>query len=227
MDQTRLSESTHLNLGKLARYDLLLTSSLLLLLLTLSVFTASWWHENISRMQWLYLDTTLQTIIGALVVSPLLLHPVFEGRRFIWLLITIAAIITLDLGHFVSAGSLSLEAAINLPTRPVSHSFTFVILGGLTAWLISRKWPAALLVGGGLTSHLFHDMFDHGVPFFWPFSDQIITSTTLLFIVSQTSLFLFCAIIVAQSNRSFREQGIFSLMAYLLKEIGSIMNRST
>jgi hypothetical protein len=39
-----------------------------------------WWRGNISRMTWLLLDTSLQTLISMMVAAPLLNHPFFQPQ---------------------------------------------------------------------------------------------------------------------------------------------------
>jgi hypothetical protein len=146
--------------------DLPLTALLLVLLLLISDFTDNWWRGNISRMTWLVLDTSLQTLISVMVAAPLLNHPLFRRRLLPWFVALVAVIVALDLDHFVAAGSFRFEDALSLAYRPVSHSLGFALLVGLAGWAITRQALAGLLFTIGLSTHVLHDVQNSGASFF-------------------------------------------------------------
>jgi hypothetical protein len=63
-----------------ALLDLPITAALLVALIIFSDFTDGWWEGNISRLQWLALDTILQTLIALLAAAPLLNLPAFKNK---------------------------------------------------------------------------------------------------------------------------------------------------
>jgi hypothetical protein len=66
--------------------DLPITAVLLVALIIFSDFTDGWWEGNISRLQWLALDTIFQTLIALLAAAPLLNLPAFKRKTHLWLL---------------------------------------------------------------------------------------------------------------------------------------------
>jgi hypothetical protein len=196
-----------------ASLDLPFTALLLVLLMLVSDFTDNWWRGNITRMQWLVLDTTLQTIISIIVAAPLLLHPLFRHRFPVWLAALVLVIAALDLDHFVAAGSLRLEDALSLPYRPVSHSLGFALLLGLAGLALTRRWQAGLLFFTGLSAHILHDVQNSGAPLFWPLSSETIFLPFMLYLLMNLALLTLAAALSAKANRrTLWSSGLFSVL---------------
>jgi membrane-bound metal-dependent hydrolase YbcI (DUF457 family) len=151
---------------RLAR--LLITPLTVLLLMRVSVGIDAVRHGWLSRMQWLVVDTTMQTAIALVVILPLLRHRDLRSRPLFWGAIGLAAIVLLDLDHFGAARSLDLNVVMNMSGRPITHSLTFATLCGLLAWAFSRRAAAGWLVFGGMAAHVLHDVWDGGALFLWP-----------------------------------------------------------
>jgi hypothetical protein len=181
--------------------DLPLTALLLVALILISDFTDNWWRGNITRLQWLVLDTALQTVITFLVAAPLLLHPLFRRRLLIWSIALVIVMAALDLDHFIAARSLSLEDALNLPYRPVSHSLGFALLIGMASWALTRLWQAGLLFSTGLSAHVLHDVQNSGAPLFWPLTAEIIFLPFVLYLLMNLALLTLAAGLSAKANR--------------------------
>jgi membrane-bound metal-dependent hydrolase YbcI (DUF457 family) len=180
--------------------DLPLTALLLVLLLLISDFTDNWWRGNISRMTWLVLDTSLQTLISVMVAAP-------------------------DLDHFVAAGSFRLEDALSLAYRPVSHSLGFALLVGLAGWAVTRQALAGLLFTIGLSTHVLHDVQNSGAPFFWPLSNEIIFLPFALYIILNLALlFLAAGVAAAENRRPIWSSGFYQV---LHNSIQQLIGRST
>jgi hypothetical protein len=193
--------------------DLPLASVLLVLLLLLSDFTDGWWRGNISRMAWLVLDTSLQTLISAMVAAPLLNHPMFRRKIFLWLIAMLAVIMALDLDHFIAAGSLRLEDALSLAYRPASHSLGFALLIGLAAWAVTQRFIAGLLFAVALTAHVLHDVQNSGAQLFWPVSGEIIFLPFAVYVILNLALLFLAASTAAAANRhSIWSSGPFSTL---------------
>jgi hypothetical protein len=200
--------------------DLPLTALLLVLLLLVSDFTDNWWQGNISRMAWLVLDTSLQTLISVMVAAPLLNHPLFRRKLLPWFVALVAVIATLDLDHFVAAGSFRLEDALSLAYRPVSHSLGFALLVGLAGWVITRQALAGLLFTLGLSTHVLHDVQNSGAPFFWPLSNEIIFLPFALYIILNLALlFLAAGTAAAANRRSIWSSGFFHALNIITQQL--------
>jgi hypothetical protein len=206
-------------------FDLPLTALLLVLLLLISDFTDNWWRGNISRMTWLVLDTSLQTLISVMVAAPLLNHPLFRRRLLPWFIALVAVIVALDLDHFVAAGSFRFEDALSLAYRPVSHSLGFALLVGLAGWAITRQALAGLLFTIGLSTHVLHDVQNSGAPFFWPLSNEIIFLPFALYIILNLALlFLAAGVAAAANRRPIWSSGFYQV---LHNSIQQLIGRST
>jgi hypothetical protein len=196
--------------------DLPITAVLLAALIIFSNFTNGWWEGNISRLQWLALDTIFQTLIALLAAAPLLNLPAFKNKTHLWLLTLLAVIIALDLDHFLFAWSFRLEDALSMPDRPLSHSLFGAILLGAAGWVITRQPQAGLLFTFGLSAHILHDAQNSGAPLFWPFySETIFMPLALHIIASLVVLFLSTAIAAAANRRSIWRSGVFSVLQTL------------
>jgi membrane-bound metal-dependent hydrolase YbcI (DUF457 family) len=206
--------------SRLRSLDLLLTAILLVLLIVISDFTDGWWRGNISRMTWLVLDTSLQTLISMMVAAPLLNHPFFSRRLIPWLIALVAVIAVLDLDHFVAAGSLRLDDALQLDYRPVSHSLGFVLIVGLASWAISRQWLLGMLFFIGLSAHVLHDVQNSGAPFFWPLSNEtIFLPFTLYIFLNLVLLFLAAGIAAAANRRPIWSSGFFLVVSKSFQQL--------
>jgi membrane-bound metal-dependent hydrolase YbcI (DUF457 family) len=196
--------------------DLPITAVLLVALIIFSDFTDVWWESNITRMQWLALDTILQTMIALLAAAPLLNLPAFKRKTHLWLLALLAVITALDLDHFLFAGSFQLEDALSLGERPLTHSLFAAILLGAGGWAVTRQPQAGLLFAFGLSAHILHDAQNSGAPLFWPFySETIFMPLALHIIASLAVLFLAAAIAAAANRRSIWRSGVFSVLQTL------------
>jgi hypothetical protein len=196
--------------------DLPITAVLLVALIIFSDFTDGWWEGNISRLQWLALDTIFQTLIALLAAAPLLNLPAFRIKTYLWLLALLAVIIALDLDHFLFAGSFRLEDALSMPDRPLSHSLFGAILLGAAGWVITRQPQAGLLFAFGLSAHILHDAQNSGAPLFWPlFPETIFMPLALHIVASLAVLFLAAAIAAAANRRSIWGSGAFSVLQTL------------
>lgn len=130
----------------------------------------SWWSTRMSGVNWVLLDSLLQTVVALLVVSPLFRHQDLSARTLHWIALAGCITILLDMDHFVAARSLALHDALSLGARPASHSLLFASTCGLLVGLVTRRATYAWLVFGVLAAHILHDVSDSGAPFLWPLS---------------------------------------------------------
>ena len=115
------------------------------------------------------LDPIAHAALALMVVLPWIVA--FRLPRS-YMLLAIAAAVLIDLDHFIAAGSFSVQEAISLPGRPVSHSILFSAgLAGIVG-LIARRLSAAGVVFLALLTHLSHDATSGGTPWLFPLNDS-------------------------------------------------------
>ena len=109
-------------------------------------------------------------IHGALAVAAL--APILwrSRRRIRYTAVAFAGGSLLDLDHFIAAGSLSLHTIETLPGRPDTHSVAFVLVLGLLALLVTRRWQAAWAVFAVNLSHVLFDAAGGSEHVFYPLS---------------------------------------------------------
>lgn len=104
----------------------------------------------------------------------------------------------LDVDHFISARSFRLKDAINLSTRPISHSITFAGALGLVLWLIFPETILPLLLFISVTSHVVKDAETGITPILWPLKLRKIPH--FFYIIIEILLFIGIVIISSPSN---------------------------
>ncbi len=109
-------------------------------------------------------DAFIHGIISFLILFPLCRH--FYDYIFAFLFAFL-----IDIDHFISARSLKISDAINLSTRPVTHSITFAAILGIIFWILflpsgNRTLPVIVFIS--LTSHFVKDAKEGITPIFWP-----------------------------------------------------------
>ena len=122
------------------------------------------------RSFWALFDVLVHGVVALLIVFPIFGAPELAGRTTVLLYTILLTATMLDLDHFIAAGSLDLEGALQLATRPATHSLTFSAVVGLLGLLLSGN----ALVGWGLfaamASHVLRDAAAGFTPIVWPLS---------------------------------------------------------
>lgn len=111
-------------------------------------------------------DELWHLFFGYLVTFPLLFFHT-------WAVFVVPLVVLLvDLDHFVSAKSFSLEKALSLRRRPPLHSLTLAFLFSLVVAFVWGYSVGYLLLALWV-SHLLRDLSDGAVALFWPLKRQV------------------------------------------------------
>ena len=108
-------------------------------------------------------DVTLHALVaGVAGCGALLLIPPAARPRWRWVAGVAAAGVAVDADHFLAAGSLSLDAATSLPSRPWGHAVS--VWAGVVAGVAAGGHPsAARSVGLGWGTNLLRDGLRRGL----------------------------------------------------------------
>ena len=128
----------------------------------------SFYRPGMDHSLWAILDNTIHALVAFLLLLPLFL---LRGRSLAVPLLGAFLASLIDLDHFIAAGSLSIHAAASLPSRPWTHSLTFVLPAAVVAGLLFRRLWVLVVVAVALTSHILRDATTSPAPLLYPLSD--------------------------------------------------------
>lgn len=132
------------------------------------------WPAWAPRPLWALLDPVVHVLLSVAVISPLLAHNSLSSRAWLWALAAAAATTLIDLDHFVAARTLSLAEALELPSRPPTHSVLFVLGCAVMTAVLTRNLLGGGVVFGALASHIVRDAPHYGAPLLWPLVKQTV-----------------------------------------------------
>jgi len=122
------------------------------------------------RAFWAAFDVLVHGAV-ALVVTGSCIRQARSRKRAVALSgLAFVAATTLDVDHFVAAGSLDIGPALALAHRPPTHSLTFALAVGAAVRLVSRDREASWLAFAGIASHVLRDAAMGTAPLLWPLS---------------------------------------------------------
>lgn len=132
----------------------------------------------VSRLMWAFVDPPVHAVLALLIASPLLIQlpslstekskSTLGGVSLLATLIVVASATLIDIDHFIAARSFTLDAALNLPMRPASHSLSFAFAALCLILLVTRRLDLSYLIFAALASHVLRDASGGGTPLFWP-----------------------------------------------------------
>jgi hypothetical protein len=120
------------------------------------------------RTFWALFDVFVHGVVALIVVLPVLGVRLETPMSILPLLAALFAATWLDLDHFIAAGSLNIEDALSLATRPATHSLTFAGLVGIVSTLSSRKPVLGWVMFAALASHVLRDAAGGITLVLWP-----------------------------------------------------------
>jgi membrane-bound metal-dependent hydrolase YbcI (DUF457 family) len=122
----------------------------------------------LGRAFWAAFDVLVHGAVALAVTGPCIRRA--PNRRQAPLLAGLAFVpaTVLDLDHFISAGTLDVNAALSLAERPPTHSLTFALLVGALAGLLCRDRAAGWVAFAGIASHVLRDAAMGTAPLLWP-----------------------------------------------------------
>ena len=126
------------------------------------------YRPGMDHSLWAILDNTIHALVAFLLLLPLFL---LRGHSLAVPLLGAFLASLIDLDHFIAAGSLSIHAAASLPTRPWTHSLTFVLPAAAVAGLLFRRFWVLVVVAVALTSHILRDATGTPAPLLYPLPD--------------------------------------------------------
>jgi len=118
------------------------------------------------------MDNTIHASVAFLLLLPLFL---LRGRSLALPIMGAVLASLIDLDHFVAAGSFSIQAALSLPSRPWTHSLTFILPAAAFAGLLFRRFWLFAVVVVALTSHVLRDATGTPAPLLYPLPDVSIS----------------------------------------------------